>query len=55
MIKQIFDSGQSFGDAAVIGDAAVFQRDVEVAPDEHALAFRVDVLDSFLVEEGSLS
>ena len=39
-------------DPRVVGDLAVLERDVEVDPDEDALAGRVDVADGELVHVG---
>ena len=37
----VFDGGESFADAGVVGDDAVLQRDVEVDADEDALVGQV--------------
>ncbi len=42
-------SGKSFADARVVGDDAVFERDVEVDADEDALAVEVEIVDGELV------
>ena len=47
---QILDGGQRFPDPFVVGDDAVGQRYVEVAPHEDLLPLDVDVFDGLLVQ-----
>ena len=39
--ESIFDGGEGLADAGVVGDDAVFERDVEVDADEDALVGQV--------------
>ncbi len=42
---QLFDGGQGRDDAVVVGDGAVFHGDVEVDPDEDALALYIEFVN----------
>src|SRR5438876_785302 len=43
------NGGQRFADASLVGDDAVFERNVEVHADEDAFAAEVEVVDGELV------
>lgn len=47
--EEVFDGGEGFGDAAVVGDVAVFDGDIEIASNEDAFAGGVDIADSLLI------
>jgi hypothetical protein len=47
--EEVFDGGEGFGDAAVVGDLAVFDGDIEIAADEDAFSGGVDVADGLFV------
>ena len=48
-LEQVLDGRQRGPDAGVVGDLAVLDRDVEVDPDQDALARGIDVADRLLV------
>ena len=48
----ILDGRQSFADASVVDDAAVFERDVEVDPHEDAVIVEREIADGKLRHDG---
>src|ERR1700747_599268 len=54
LLNRKADCRKGFADAGVVGDDAVFQRDVEVHANENALSAEVEVVDGELVHGRSL-
>ena len=51
VLHQIFDGGKRAHDAVFVGDLAVLHRHVEIAPDENAFAFYVDIGNRLFVHD----
>ena len=45
MLKQILDGGKCAADTAVVGNDAVLERYIEIAPNKNLLAAYVDILN----------
>jgi hypothetical protein len=43
VIEKELNGGQGAGDSAIVGDLSVFQGNVEIAADKHALATHVEI------------
>ena len=54
VFHQILDGRQGAHDAVFVGDLAVLHRDVEIAADENALAFDIDIGNGHLVHKSTL-
>src|SRR5207245_11344593 len=52
-LDQVLDGGERLPDPGIVDDAAVLDRDVEIDPDQHALARDVDVANRGFLEHAA--